>query len=259
LVDAPVVKALQAMRGVALVVAVTIVAEVGDFRRFANARQLMAYLGLVVAAPSPRPATPWPGARRGVDLPHECTGQPQACTTVSSRCPRPSKTLRGKRRSDCARDIADWPPPASPRSWSSPRSRAIWPALFGRSPASPSRLSIDRPAVHPRQPDRVVAIRRWRDQRSRDGAKDCDPESGAEKPLWICRCAWTTLPRCPQLRRANIIGPIEPQCVSCNVLRHGWAASHCRRWGMIVWWFAVCAMVGTGSRFPREQGQAAGW
>ena len=28
-------------------VAVTVVAEVGDFRRFANARQLMAYLGLV--------------------------------------------------------------------------------------------------------------------------------------------------------------------------------------------------------------------
>ena len=27
--------------------AVTVVAEVGDFRRFANARQLMAYLGLV--------------------------------------------------------------------------------------------------------------------------------------------------------------------------------------------------------------------
>jgi transposase len=44
---APVVTALQAMRGVALVVAVTIVAEVGDFRRFAKARQLMAYLGLV--------------------------------------------------------------------------------------------------------------------------------------------------------------------------------------------------------------------
>jgi hypothetical protein len=35
---------LQAMRGVALVVAVTVVAEVGGFRRFANARQLMAYL-----------------------------------------------------------------------------------------------------------------------------------------------------------------------------------------------------------------------
>src|SRR6516164_8951639 len=44
---APVAGALQAMRGVALVVAATVVAEVGDFRRFANPRQLMAYLGLV--------------------------------------------------------------------------------------------------------------------------------------------------------------------------------------------------------------------
>lgn len=44
---APVVAALQAMRGVALVVAVTVVAEVGDFHRFTNPRQLMAYLGLV--------------------------------------------------------------------------------------------------------------------------------------------------------------------------------------------------------------------
>jgi transposase len=44
---APVVLALQSMRGVALVVAITVVAEVGDFRRFANPRQLMAYLGLV--------------------------------------------------------------------------------------------------------------------------------------------------------------------------------------------------------------------
>jgi transposase len=44
---APIVAALQAMRGVALVVAVTVIAEVGDFRRFANPRQLMAYRGLV--------------------------------------------------------------------------------------------------------------------------------------------------------------------------------------------------------------------
>jgi transposase len=44
---APVVEALQAMRGVALIVAVTVVAEVGDFSRFDNPRQLMAYLGLV--------------------------------------------------------------------------------------------------------------------------------------------------------------------------------------------------------------------
>ena len=35
------------MRGVAQIVAVTVAAEVGDFSRFANPRQLMAYLGLV--------------------------------------------------------------------------------------------------------------------------------------------------------------------------------------------------------------------
>lgn len=44
---APVVEAVQAMRGVAFVVAVTVVAEVGDFSRFDTPRQLMAYLGLV--------------------------------------------------------------------------------------------------------------------------------------------------------------------------------------------------------------------
>src|SRR6201987_464936 len=52
----PVAMALQAMRGVALVVAVTVVAEVGDFRRFANARQLMAYLGLVPSDHSSGPS-----------------------------------------------------------------------------------------------------------------------------------------------------------------------------------------------------------
>ena len=44
---APVVTALQAMRGIAFLSAVVLVAEVGDFRRFANPRQLMAWLGLV--------------------------------------------------------------------------------------------------------------------------------------------------------------------------------------------------------------------
>jgi transposase len=44
---APVVEAYQAMRGVALLTAVTFVTEIGDVRRFATAPQLMAYLGLV--------------------------------------------------------------------------------------------------------------------------------------------------------------------------------------------------------------------
>jgi transposase len=44
---APVVAALQALRGVQLVAAITLVAEVQDFHRFVSPRQLMAYLGLV--------------------------------------------------------------------------------------------------------------------------------------------------------------------------------------------------------------------
>jgi transposase len=43
----PLVKALQALRGVQLVTAVILVAELGDFSRFSSAPALMAYLGLV--------------------------------------------------------------------------------------------------------------------------------------------------------------------------------------------------------------------
>jgi transposase len=43
----PMVEALQALRGLALVAAATLVAELGDITRFTNPRQFMAYLGLV--------------------------------------------------------------------------------------------------------------------------------------------------------------------------------------------------------------------
>ncbi len=44
---APVVRALQGLRGVQDIVAVTMVAEIGDLTRFDNPRQLAAFLGLV--------------------------------------------------------------------------------------------------------------------------------------------------------------------------------------------------------------------
>jgi len=44
---APVVEALQALRGVAPIVAITTASEIGDITRFENPRQLMAYLGLI--------------------------------------------------------------------------------------------------------------------------------------------------------------------------------------------------------------------
>lgn len=88
---APVVEAVQAMRGVAFVVAVTVVAEVGDFHRFDNPRQLMAYLGLTPSENSSgghRPtwrhhegrqwSCPTRADRRRLELPHAATRQPQA-------------------------------------------------------------------------------------------------------------------------------------------------------------------------------------
>ena len=44
---APIVEALQVLRGVSFVTAMTLVAEVGCFSRFTNPKQLMAFLGLV--------------------------------------------------------------------------------------------------------------------------------------------------------------------------------------------------------------------
>jgi transposase len=43
---APVVRAIQAMRGVSQIGAVILAAEVGDFKRFAHPRQFVSYLGL---------------------------------------------------------------------------------------------------------------------------------------------------------------------------------------------------------------------
>jgi transposase len=57
---APLVKALQALRGVEFVTAVTFAAEVGDFRRFATAGDFMGYVGLI-----PSEQTSGPQRRRG--------------------------------------------------------------------------------------------------------------------------------------------------------------------------------------------------
>ena len=46
-VHAPTIQALQTLRGVALITATSLVAEIGSFKRFPNAKQFMAYVGLI--------------------------------------------------------------------------------------------------------------------------------------------------------------------------------------------------------------------
>ncbi|WP_025693364.1 IS110 family RNA-guided transposase [Paenibacillus zanthoxyli] len=60
-VHAPVIQALQTMRGVAEVTATTLVAEIGQFSRFSSPRQLMSYAGLVPKEYSSG-ATRWQGS-----------------------------------------------------------------------------------------------------------------------------------------------------------------------------------------------------
>ena len=137
-------------------VAVTVVAEVGDFRRFANARQLMAYLGLVPSEHSSGSTVRRAGiskagnalARR-VLIEGAWTYRMSARVSrklheiASSRYPRRSGTSPGKRRSGCARDIGASLQSVSRRSWSPPRSPARWSASSGRSPALRSLSSSD--------------------------------------------------------------------------------------------------------------------
>ena len=46
---APIIMALQALRGIKLIAAVTLVAEISDLHRFDSPKQLMAWIGLVPA------------------------------------------------------------------------------------------------------------------------------------------------------------------------------------------------------------------
>ncbi len=118
---APVVQALQALRGVGLVAAATRMAELGDITRLTNPRQLMAYLGLVPSEHSsgrtaaraglPRPATArhagCSSRRHGaIAFPHASAAS-RGC--AKSVWPSRSVTLPGRLRSGCADAIARSP------------------------------------------------------------------------------------------------------------------------------------------------------
>ena len=117
------------MRGVGQIVAVTVAAEVGDFSRFANPRQLMAYLGLVPSERSSGSTVRRGGitkagnalARR-VLIEGAWTYRMQARVSRKlhdriEQLPRPSATSPGRRSCGSAGAIGIWSPPARPGSW----------------------------------------------------------------------------------------------------------------------------------------------
>lgn len=94
---APLVKALQALRGVGLLTAVILAAEVGDYARFGTPRQLMAYLGLV-----PSEASSGPRRRQG-PITRSGNGHVRRILTEASWNyrfrPRASRAIRKRRES----------------------------------------------------------------------------------------------------------------------------------------------------------------
>ncbi len=92
----PLVKALQALRGVQLVTATVLAAEIGDFARFSNPRQLMAYMGLVPSEHSSG------GSRRQGGITHAGNRHARWILIESAWNyrfgPRPSKAIAARRR-----------------------------------------------------------------------------------------------------------------------------------------------------------------
>jgi hypothetical protein len=115
---APVVEALQALRGVQWVVAITVVAELGDLTRFDNPRQLAADVGLIPSEYSSGRTRRQGGitkagngrARRAlieaawpIDIPPKC---PSTSSAASTRCHNRFKTSAGRRKCGCASAFA---------------------------------------------------------------------------------------------------------------------------------------------------------
>ena len=117
LVAGSVVRALQALRGMAMVAAATVIAELGDIT--ARNPQLMAYLGLVpralqrrarrkAASRKPGMAQPANADRSGLELSVSGAHQPGA-TAAQEGLAKPIRDTAWKARSGCAGAIASSP------------------------------------------------------------------------------------------------------------------------------------------------------
>jgi hypothetical protein len=130
------------MRGMALVNAATLIAELGDLSRFANARQLMAYLGLVLSEHSSGARARRGGLAKAGNSAARRLVEAAWCYRFPARLSR-ELLLRQEEQPKPIREIA-WKAQfrlcaryrsllalASPPMSSPPRSPASWPASLG--------------------------------------------------------------------------------------------------------------------------------
>src|ERR1700732_371635 len=77
---APVIEAVQAMRGIDMVGAIAFLAELGDLSRFENPRQLMAYLGLTPSERSTGESVKRGGITKSTPVHDGCSSRPRGAT-----------------------------------------------------------------------------------------------------------------------------------------------------------------------------------
>ena len=154
---APVVTALQALRGVNLIVAVTFVAEIGDLGRFESPRRLMAYLGLVPSERSTGDAV----RRGGITIPSRAgNGRVRHLLVESAWTYRHPPRIGAKKLAQLERV----PPKVREIAWKAQsRLTARYRALAARGKKADRGLHRDRPRarrVHvvdrPGEPARMI-------------------------------------------------------------------------------------------------------
>lgn len=119
---APIVRALQTLRGVELIVAVTFATEIGDPRRFESPRQLMGYLGLVPSERSTGDTVQRSGITKAGNsrvrhmliesawtYRHPPRIGEEAVPARSRPAPHPRDRLEGPDPADGALPFVDWP------------------------------------------------------------------------------------------------------------------------------------------------------
>ena len=160
---APVAAAIQALRGIAMLAAVTLVAEIGDFGRFTSPRQLMAWLGLVPKEHSSgrkvaRGNITKAGNARARRVLVEGAWTYRLPARMGEEiirrnraCRRPSRRSPGRHRCDCASAIAGCCTQASRKTSSPWRSLESWQHSPGRSPAW-CRFRCNRRSPHRQHP-----------------------------------------------------------------------------------------------------------
>jgi len=141
---APIIQALQALRGVALITATSLAAEIGSFKRFPTAKKFMAYVGLI-------PSEYSSGERRYqgritktgnrhvrrllIESAWSYRYQPAIKGQLKKRLDdylQPSNPYPGKRKIDCTKGIIDYYQEGKREEKQSLQWLENWQALFGQ-------------------------------------------------------------------------------------------------------------------------------